>query len=506
MMEEDVILSHGHRESGVPPGLLRRWVAAAAGVLMACVVISGFATAADPPIEGPEFRLPNIWQGDLDGMAQRRLIRVLTVFSKTNYFLDGAQQRGATYELVEAFDDFINRTMKASRTQPIRVVIVPVSRDQLLPALAAGRGDIAAANLTVSSDRQATVSFSDPLIEQVNEVIVTGPLSPAITGIEDLAGMTIHVRRSSSYWQSLETLNTTFAARGLAPITLSPADEALEDEDILEMVSAGILPLAVVDDHLARFWAGILKGLVIHEDVTVHRGGAIAWAVRKDAPELLAAVNHFIPKAKYGSEFGNTLARRYFRDNKWVRNPTASADFQRFRAAAALFQRYAADYDFDWLMIAAQAYQESGLDQSARSRVGAIGVMQLEPATAADPNIGIRDISDLDDNIHAGTKYLRFLVQQHFNDPAINSLNRTLFALAAYNAGPSRIDQVRRQAASMGLDPNRWFGNVELAAAHAIGRETVVYVSNIAKYYYAYRLALEELEQKKAAQSQSDQE
>ncbi|MGK9236867.1 lytic transglycosylase F [Inquilinus limosus] len=504
-MEETVIYARHRRAAEAPLGLVRRLASIAASVFLVVSLVSGAAAAADdPPIEGPEFRLPNVWQGDLDGMAQRRLIRVLTVFSKTNYFLDGAKQRGATYDLVEAFDGFINKTMKANRTQPIRVVVVPVSRDQLLPALAAGRGDIAAANLTVTSDRQASVAFSDPLIEQVNEVVVTGPLSPSITGIDDLAGMAVHVRPSSSYWQSLETLNAAFAARGLAPVTLVPADEALEDEDLLEMVSAGILPLAVVDDHLARFWAGILKGLVVHEDVTVRRGGAIAWAVRKNAPALLAAVNRFVPKARYGSELGNTLARRYFRDNQWVKNPAASADFQRFQAAAELFQRYAAEYDFDWLMVAAQAYQESGLDQSARSRVGAIGVMQLEPATAADPNIGIHDITRLEDNIHAGTKYLRFLIQQHFNDPAINPLNRTLFAFAAYNAGPGRIDQVRRRATAMGLDPNRWFGNVEQAAAREIGRETVVYVSNIAKYYYAYRLVLGELDKKKAAQSPSD--
>ena len=144
-------------------------------------------------------------------------------------------------------------------------------------------------------------------------------------------------------------------------------------------------------------------------------------------------------------------------------------------------------------MVAAQGYQESGLDQSARSGAGAIGIMQLLPSTAADPNVGIPDIEEIDNNIHAGTKYLRFVRDRYFDDPAVDDFNATLLTFAAYNAGPARVRQLRAEAAEVGLDPNIWFDNVEVIAAKRIGRETVQYVSNITKYYVAYRLIVNQL-------------
>jgi membrane-bound lytic murein transglycosylase MltF len=153
-----------------------------------------------------------------------------------------------------------------------------------------------------------------------------------------------------------------------------------------------------------------------------------------------------------------------------------------------LFRRYAGEYDFDWLMVAAQAYQESRLDQSVRSGVGAVGVMQVLPSTAAD--IGVEGIEELEPNINAGVKYLRYLHDQYFADLPLDRRNRHLFAFAAYNAGPNRIRRLRATAERVGLDPNVWFGNVEAVAAKEIGTETVRYVSNIAKYYVAYTLAM----------------
>jgi membrane-bound lytic murein transglycosylase MltF len=156
-----------------------------------------------------------------------------------------------------------------------------------------------------------------------------------------------------------------------------------------------------------------------------------------------------------------------------------------------LFKRYAGQYRFDHLMIAAQAYQESQLDQTKRSQAGAVGVMQVLPKTAKDPVVGIPDITRLDNNIHAGVKYLRFMTDRYFNQPGMDATNRTLFTFAAYNAGPAKVTRLRKQAAQEGLDPNLWFGNVERVAAKVIGRETVQYVSNIYKYYVAYRIVAE---------------
>jgi membrane-bound lytic murein transglycosylase MltF len=156
----------------------------------------------------------------------------------------------------------------------------------------------------------------------------------------------------------------------------------------------------------------------------------------------------------------------------------------------SVFEKYGNQYGFDFLIVAAQGYQESRLDQSARSPAGAVGIMQLLPSTAADPNVGIPDITTAEPNIHAGVRYLNFIRERYFNDPAIDSFNQTLFALAAYNAGPARIRNLRNKAAKQGYDPNVWFDNVEVISARETGRETVQYVSNILKYYVAYRMSV----------------
>jgi membrane-bound lytic murein transglycosylase MltF len=220
----------------------------------------------------------------------------------------------------------------------------------------------------------------------------------------------------------------------------------------------------------------------------VRTGGDIAWAFRKNSPKLKAVVNEFVRGHKKGTLLGNILFKRYLRDNRYVKNSVSAQEMKKFRAMVEYFKTYADRYDFDYLMLGAQAYQESGLDQSKRSPAGAIGVMQVLPSTAADPNVGIPNIEKLENNIHAGTKYLRFIVDRYFNEPSIDQVNRMLFAFAAYNAGPARINDLRKKAAKTGRDPDVWFHNVEMTAAQEIGRETVQYVSNIYKYYIAYRM------------------
>lgn len=454
------------------------------------------AAAAAPQTQQAEFiSLNKKWLGDFDGMAKRREIRALVVYSKTFYFLDQGQQRGATYELLKQFEKFVNEKLK-TKTLKVRVLFIPVSRDQLIPWLVDGRGDIAVANLTITSQRQKQADFSDPLATGVKELLVTGPAAPAVKNLEDLAGQEIHVRRSSSYHESLMQLNQSFQRDGKPKMNLVLADETFEDEDLLEMVNAGLIPMIVMDSHKAEFWAQIFDRIKVHPDIAVRSGGEIAWAFRKSSPKLKAVVNEFVKDHKKGTLYGNILLKRYLRDTEYVKNAIAQKELEKFEAMVALFKKYAGRYDFDYLMIGAQAYQESGLDHSKRSSAGAIGVMQMLPSTAADPNVGIPDIEKLDKNIHAGTKYLRFIVDRYFNDEAMDDANKMLFAFASYNAGPARVISLRNKAAKMGLDPNVWFHNVEVVTAKEIGRETVQYVSNIYKYYIAYRMVVNQLEKK----------
>jgi membrane-bound lytic murein transglycosylase MltF len=217
----------------------------------------------------------------------------------------------------------------------------------------------------------------------------------------------------------------------------------------------------------------------------------LAWAMRKDNPKFKELMDEFVKSHAVGSSFGNTLLRRYLQNTQWVKNPTTEAEVKKFNETAAFFKKYASQYGFDYLMIVAQGYQESMLDQSARNG-GAVGIMQVKPSTAAAPPISIPDVTSAENNIHAGVKVLRDIADKYFNDPNIDPMNRLLFTFAAYNAGPNRIAALRKKALAQGLDPNQWFGNVELVVSQSVGTVTVQYVSNIYKYYVAYKLIIEE--------------
>ncbi len=455
------------------------------------------ATAAPAPPPVPALRhVEQQWRGDLDGMIERRMIRALVVYSKTFYFIDRGAPHGTSYDTLSAFEAFLNSKLKRRHLR-VHVVFIPVARDQLLPALLEGRGDIAAANLTITPARSRLVDFSDPFWTGISELLVTGPSSPEIRSLEDLSGRKILVRGSSSYFEHLASLNVRLEKEGKPRVQIELAPEHLEDEDLLEMVNAGLIPYVIVDSHKARFWAKIFKHLEVHENIALNRGGEIAWAFRHRSPELKAAVDLFVRHARKGTLFGNTTFTKYLESTKWVRNSTSSADMARFERTVALFKKYARRYDFDWLMLAAQGYQESRLNQKRRSPSGAVGVMQVMPSTGRAMDVG--DINKLEPNIHAGVKYMRRMLDRYFHGAKLDPLNRNLFAFAAYNAGPTRIAALRRISARRGLDPDVWFDNVERVAAEKIGRETVRYVSNIYKYYVAYRLARDERELRERA-------
>jgi membrane-bound lytic murein transglycosylase MltF len=455
------------------------------------VFVSLAATpAAQAPTEKGRLGIPlteimKPWTGDLSGMAERRMIRVLTTYSKTQYFIDRGTPRGTAYDQGKLFEEALNKTFAAGNLK-LHVQFVPLSRNELLPALLEGKGDIVMADLTVTPERAKIVDFVDPWIAGVQEIVVTSPKSPAIASLDDLSGKDVFVRESSSYYQSLVKLNERFKTEGKAPVTLTPAPEELEDEDLMEMANAGLVDVLVVDNHKAWFWQRVWPALKLHPDVKLRTGGEIAWAIRKDSPELKAAVNKFLQTNGRDSLTARMIFRRYLLNTQYVKGASAEQSRKRFAALVALFRKYGSKYSMDWMLMAAQGYQESRLDHSARSHVGAIGVMQVMPATGKELNVG--DITVLEPNIHAGVKYMRGMVDRYFANEPMDDVNRLLFAFAAYNAGPGRVRQLRREAAADGLDPNVWFNNVERIASARIGRETVTYVSNIYKYYVTYLL------------------
>jgi membrane-bound lytic murein transglycosylase MltF len=441
------------------------------------------------------------FKGDLDGMVKRRVIRVLTVQNPVLYFVDRGREVGLTFEAIQAFEKHLNQEL-GSKIVTVHVLAIPVARDQLIPRLLSGAGDIAAATLTVTPERSKQVDFSVPFATGVREVLVSGPGAPSVRSLDELSGKEVYVRPSSSYAEHLKALNARFKAEGKPPVSITPAPEILEDGDILEMVSAGLAPATVVDDFMADLYIQVFPNLHKSSDVASPPGD-IAWAFRKGSPKLAAAVNAFAKTHRQGSLATNVLINKYLKTTKWVKNARSDEDRQRFLAMTELFKKYSARYDLDYLLMAAQGYQESGLDQSKRSPVGAIGVMQVMPATARDKAVNIPDIDKLESNIHAGIKYNRWVMDNFYQDPAITRLNKGLFAFASYNAGPGRVASLRRQAAAEGLDPNKWFNNVELVAAKRIGRETVTYVSNIYKYYLAYQMMVGQSETRQEAKAKA---
>jgi membrane-bound lytic murein transglycosylase MltF len=450
----------------------------------------------------PEVRLvmDAPFTGDFDEMAKRRVIRVAVTFNRTHYFIDRGQERGLTYEWMKLFEDDLNKDLKTSKLK-VHVIMVPTSRDQLYPALTSGKVDMVAAMLTVTPEREKLVAFSEPTRTNVSEVVVTGPGAPPITSLDDLAGQEVFVRKGSLYQENLVRLSGELKARGKSPIVIREAPVVLEDDDVLEMVNAGLAPITVVDDYLAEFWKNVFKNITVNPSATLRTGGTLAVAFRKENPKLRDAVNKTLKKHGERDAIRKILEDRYLESLKYVKSAGSTAERKKFQTVVELFKKYGDKYDLDYLLMAAQGYQESTLDQGARSPVGAIGIMQVMPGTGSDMRVG--DITQIEANINAGVKYMRFMEDQYYKDEPMDDLNKALMTFASYNAGPNRLNRLRIETEKRGLNPNLWFGNVERVTSERIGRETVTYVSNIYKYYIAYRLMIEQRQLREAAKAEA---
>ena len=436
--------------------------------------------------------------GDLDQIRERGVLRALVTYSRTEFFLDHGRIRGIQAELLRDLERQLNKGVERPEER-LRVRFLPVTFDQLIPALEAGLGDVAAAFLTVTPERRERVSFAVSRRLAVDEIVVTHPSARPVKALEDLAGRSVYVLRGSSYAEHLRALAASFRGRGLAPVRVVEADPHLLSEDILEMVNAGIVGVTVVDRYRAELWAKVLPDIVLREDVRVSAGKPVGWAFRRDSPLLRAELERFVARRDKGSLVGNVLFKRYFESARWISDPTGGARQDRLEKHLSLFRKYAERYGHDPLALAAVAFQESRLRHDRRSSRGAVGIMQLLPSTARDENVGIPDIGSVENNIRAGAKYLAFLRDRYFADPAIAPDDRRALTWAAYNAGPARVREMRNLARELGLDPQVWFGNVEVAAGRLVGRETVNYVANVQKYYVAYRLGRRLRDQREAA-------
>jgi membrane-bound lytic murein transglycosylase MltF len=415
-------------------------------------------------------------------MAKSRQIRVLIPYSKTFFFLDGGTMHGVAVELLRDFEKQLNAKV-ADKSKRIFIFVVPTPRDRLLDDLVSGRGDIAIGNLTITPERKEKIDFADPLLTGVRELIVTPAGAEEISNIDEFSGKSIMVRRSSSYFESIQKLNAQLAAKGLAPITVIEADPRLEDEDILEMVQAEVVSATVVDSHIFGLWKQAYNNIRAHENVPLRNDGQIAWAFRKNSPKLAEVVNRYVAQSRQGTERGNIIYAEYLKSDKWLKKANSAENSSRLQGLMSLFRKYGEMYDIDPFIIAAIAFQESRFDQNLVMKTGARGIMQMMPATARDPNVALPNIENLEENVHAFARYFRFLRERYVNQPNISDFDRLMLLLASYNAGPERIKGLRAKSA----DPNVWFESVEWAAWKSVGLETVQYVRNVHRYYIVFK-------------------
>src|SRR5271157_1248901 len=429
--------------------------------------------------------------GDLDEMVKARNIRALVILNPISFFYDKGQPRGVMYEALEEFQKFANQKLKTGKLQ-VKVTFLPMRVDQIEAALTEGVGDVIAHGIVVTPDREKRVAFSTPIQTDVTQIVVTGPNFGPLSTLADLGGKEVYVNPLTTAYTNLQKANEDLQKAGKTTIVIKAADKNLMDDDLIQMVNAGLIPATVTTKLRADLWSQVLDHIQPHPDLVIASGAQLAWVMRKNNPQFKQLVDEFVSSHAVGTSFGSTLLRRYLQNTKWVKNSTSAEEMKKFETNLELFQKYAGEYDFDYLMIAAQGYQESLLDQSKKNPSGAVGIMQVIPKYAAASPISIPNVATPDGNIHAGVKMLRNIADTYFNDPKIDPVNKTLFVFASYNAGPNRIARLRKKTADQGLDPDVWFNNVELVAAKDIGQETVTYVANIYKYYVAYKLALEQ--------------
>ncbi len=451
-----------------------------------------------PNIPTIPYKILNDSTDDFPQMLNRRAIRVLVTYNSTNFFITSeAKYQGLEYEQMHNFEKFLNNGIREANKK-VNIVFYAVPFNSLIPLLQEGKGDIIAAGITVAPQSEEQVKFTNPYITNVDEIVVRSKDADPVESIQDLSDRDVHVLSGSSYAVHLRRINEELASRGLEKINVIECDPAMEEEDIFNLMNLGSYRYTVADGHIARLWEKILDNIIVEENAVVNGGGEVAWAVRKNNPLLLEKLNEYVQTSEQGTLLGNMLLNRYYFKRTEVNSPFSEHNRQQLDKYIGYFKKYGEQYDFDWLFLGALGFQESKLNQSIKSSAGAVGIMQIKPGTAADKNVGITGVEDsAENNIHAGTKYLNFLRERYFSSPEIDDLNKIHFTIAAYNAGPARINSLRKLASEAGLDPNKWFNNVEKLAAEDVGNETVEYVTNIHRYYIAYKTIQETMQKKR---------
>ena len=465
---------------------LPRWLLA-----LTLFICGGFAFAQSSNLSTVE---SEIWTGTFEQMLQRGLIRVAVPYDRTIYVNDKGVPKGIAIEMSKAMQTWFTKQHAAElKGKALAIKLVPTQYADLLPSLTAGKADMVMGDLGLY---QPSKNAHDYLLHHAykldREVLVSGPSAIAVTSPEDLAGQTIYGGRNTNFPATIQEINKGLRQKGKPPVNIVSPVGTLDGEDLLEMVDAGLIPFVIIGDWKAKLWQPIYKRMVIHDDIFTKDAGWIGYGVRSSNQDFSDAIKGFIGSDGYDQALKAYREQDFKAHMQGLKDPIEKSVWARFESMRPLFQKYGTQYNLDPLFIAALGFQETLLNQSAVSKVGAIGVMQLMPATGK--SLGVGDIHLLEPNIHAGADYMNQLITKYFPDAQFKGDNRALFAVASYNIGPNNVAKARDQAKEMGFDPNEWFGNVEFVATQRMGYEPMIYVRNVYKYFISYELKLKKIQ------------
>lgn len=431
---------------------------------------------------------------DLEKILEKRVLRVLVVYDGVNYYFVDGHQSGLSVAMMAKFKSYIDEKYLQDSKIKLDIQYIPVPEDQVYSMLQKGVGDVVANFLIPRKKHIDNISFTDPLMDHISEVLVTNKNFPKIKNLKQLSGMTIYVKKSSKAIEILKSINLFFDNMHMKRVNIVKVDPVILDNELVEGVQNGIYPATILNSAKSKIWQWIFPNIVFHSEYPLSQDDTINWAVHSNNKELLETLNQFIAlynnktpqgqklQAIYLSPQASTVAK-YDKSHNVDTMGLKFADFEKYKN---LFQKYGERYDLDWRLLLCQAYQESSLKQNVRSERGAVGILQVSPTLAKQFHNGEYSFDSLEGNVQVGTMYLRYIIDSYFKDFYLDSYNQMAFALAAYNAGPGRIAFYRKEAAKRGLDGNVWFGNVEKIVAEKGLKETIIYVSNILKRYQAY--------------------
>ncbi|SDS44583.1 MltF family protein [Pseudomonas oryzae] len=454
-----------------------RWLRALAVLVLLPGLLGLLPLPAQARLAGP----PEGWSAaesvrDLAAIRASGQLRVLVNQSRHSSGMVRGEAIGVEYHRLRAFEQYLNRTARDGRE--VRLRLIPLPKEQLLPALLRGEGDLVAPGELLPVRRGMAVRASAPIQHDVPLVVVARQGNRRYQRLEQLAGRSLALPAGSAAREALQRLNAGLKT----PIVADWQDPTLAVEDVLEMVQAGILPMTAVELPIAERWAKVMPKLRIDRHLVLAQKDDLSWYVHRAAPSLRAGIDLFLREYRPPADQDQVLQRVYRRLYK-VRQPLGPTERQRLERVRPTLMRHARAQSLDWLLLAALAFKESTLNPNARGAGGARGLLQVTPAAAR--SVGVGNAASLDGNVQAGAKYLAMIRRRYFASSQLNERERMAFVLAAYNMGPQRVQSLRAEARRRGLDPNRWFFQVERLAAERIGMGVVSYVSSVNKYHLA---------------------